>query len=156
MPEPLVATVPSDDFVRKSSIKRIIDGDTMEMDIDLGFGATITHHIRLLGVDTPEMRGIESEAGLFVKKLVEEWIGEFKRATIHSKEFSLGRWGRCLCHLWVNGKCLNHWLLKQGLAWPTDGDGKLTVARDIWLLPGIPEDIRRRVAKRWQDARLDE
>ena len=51
------------------TIARVVDGDTVDADIDLGFGVTIRQRLRLLGIDAPEPRGDTKEEGL--------------RATIH-------------------------------------------------------------------------
>lgn len=53
-------------------ITNIVDGDTFDMDIDLGFNIHIHERVRLLDVDTPEKFGEEKILGLIVKKYAEE------------------------------------------------------------------------------------
>ena len=55
------------------TIKKIVDGDTIDVDIDLGFGITLSHRVRLKGIDAAETRTtdtVEKEKGLAAK----EWI----------------------------------------------------------------------------------
>ena len=138
-------TVPSDEFVRKAKLLRIIDGDTLRLKIDLGFGASIIHDVRLLGVDTPEARGVESAAGRFVSAKVGDWFCGNTEVLIHSRVFELGKFGRCLCRVWANDRCLNEHLIQAGFAWRTDEGGKISEPRDVENLGGIPEGIKQRV-----------
>lgn len=60
-------------------IARVIDGDTVETVIDVGFHLTATHRVRLLGVDAPELfRGTVEQraAGQAAKAWVQEWVAE--------------------------------------------------------------------------------
>ena len=50
-------------YVYRARILRAIDGDTVEAEMDLGFSVRITKKLRLYGIDTPEMRGEEKQAG---------------------------------------------------------------------------------------------
>lgn len=54
---------------------RVIDGDTIEVVLDIQFGLTMKTSIRIIGINTPEVRGDkEKRAGLAVKSLVEQWL----------------------------------------------------------------------------------
>lgn len=61
-------------FDYKAKITNIVDGDTLDFEIDLGFGITYNNRLRLYGIDTPEIRGKEREAGLIVKNYVENLL----------------------------------------------------------------------------------
>lgn len=62
-------------YTYKTKITNVYDGDTFTCDIDLGFYTTLRHQkLRLLGVDTPELRGDERELGLISKQFVEDNI----------------------------------------------------------------------------------
>ena len=50
-------------YVYRARVVRVIDGDTVETEVDLGFSVKITRKLRLYGIDTPEMRGDEKERG---------------------------------------------------------------------------------------------
>lgn len=140
--------VPDDYFVRRAKLLKLIDGDTLRFEIDQGFGSKLTHDIRLKGVDTPENRGKEAHAGRWVTEQVLKWFdGEIvflNRFTIWSVEFELGKFGRCLCHVWLNGRSLNKWLLEKGYAWPTDDSGKIIGPRDLDRL-NLPAEVMEKV-----------
>ena len=140
-----VTKAPTDEFVRRATLERIVDGDTLRLKIDLGFGASIIHDVRLEGVDTPEARGVESAAGQFVSAKVGDWFAGNTELLIHSHVFELGKFGRCLCRVWANSRCLNEYLIQEGLAWKTDPRGRVSVARSVENLSGIPEGIKQRV-----------
>ena len=62
-------------YVYQAEIVRVYDGDTVFMDIDLGFRIVLHNEpLRLWGVDTPEVRGDEKERGIAVRDLVREWL----------------------------------------------------------------------------------
>lgn len=140
--------VPKDYFVRQAKLLRIVDGDTLRFEIDQGFGSKLTHDIRLKGLDTPEKRGKEAYAGQWVTEQVEKWFGgeidKLERCTIWSVEFELGKFGRCLCHVWFNGRSLNEWLLNKRYAWPADESGKIVGPRDLDRL-NLPAEIMEKV-----------
>jgi len=95
-------------FNYRADVERVIDGDTLVMKIDLGFHMTAKVSVRLLGVDTPELRGGTSEsksrariAKSFVSTWVETSIGlpkpsdewaEWPFVVTTSKGDSFGRW----------------------------------------------------------------
>jgi len=117
-------------------ILSVYDGDTMRMDIDVGFGVTLRdQRVRLAGVDTPELRGKEREAGLnardFVRKLV-------LRRTVMVQTFrdTTGKFGRWVVKVWIAPEgekvgettegliLLNDLLIKTGHARGYDGESR--------------------------------
>ena len=88
-------------YVYKAKLDRIIDGDTVDAVIDLGFDVSVHKRIRLAGIDTPESRTRdleEKERGLASKARLEVMVkgGEF---ILESKE--VGKYGRVLGTLFV-------------------------------------------------------
>jgi len=88
-------------YVYKAKLDRIIDGDTVDAVIDLGFDVSVHKRIRLAGIDTPESRTRdleEKERGLASKARLEEMLegGEF---ILESNE--VGKYGRVLGTLFV-------------------------------------------------------
>ena len=72
---------------------RVIDGDTIDLDIDLGFHLTSRVRVRLLGVDAPETRGAEKVVGDMVTDRVRHWLqvnGELTVETVKTGKY--GRW----------------------------------------------------------------
>lgn len=85
-------------FQYKALITNVVDGDTFDMDIDLGFNIHIHERVRLLDIDTPEKFGKEKELGLTVKQyatnqfLGKEVIIKSEKADAAANTDSFGRW----------------------------------------------------------------
>lgn len=81
----------------KAKILNVVDGDTFDVDIDIGFRIHLKERIRLLDIDTPEKRGdAEKALGLLVTKFATQYEG--KEVVIQTeKQDSFGRW---LAKLW--------------------------------------------------------
>lgn len=94
-------------FQYKATITNIVDGDTFDMDIDLGFNIHIHERVRLLDVDTPEKFGAEKDLGLMVKQyainnfLNKEVIIKSEKADVAANTDSFGRW---LVRVNIDGK----------------------------------------------------
>jgi micrococcal nuclease len=104
----------------KAKLIRIIDGDTIEAVIDLGFEIGTRKTIRLYGINAPETRGVleeEKKAGIKCKDRLEALLeaskGEFKLIS-----HGVGKFGRCLGELFVKNEeiSLNQQLINEGLA----------------------------------------
>lgn len=82
----------------KAVITNVVDGDTFDMDIDLGFNIHIHERVRLLDIDTPEKFGEEKELGLLVKDYAAfafegmEVVIKSKKADVAANTDSFGRW----------------------------------------------------------------
>lgn len=63
-----------EDYVRNAKLIRVIDGDTVEINIDLGFKVWLTVKARLFGIDCPEKTGITKEAGLAAERATRDWF----------------------------------------------------------------------------------
>ena len=103
----------------KATVINVVDGDTFDPMVDLGFRIYHKVRIRLLEIDTPEMRGIEANRGKKCKEFAEKLLLN-KEVLIQSekedsdlKTDSFGRW---LCYLWIrdiniidiyNQNCIN-------------------------------------------------
>ncbi len=83
-------------FVYDAKIVRVIDGDTFDFVIDLGFSMNVKERLRLYGVNTPETRGEERPEGLRVKKYVTKKIlGKTFEILVYKK----GKYGRYVADL---------------------------------------------------------
>ena len=60
----------------RAHLDRLVDGDTLDVVIDLGFRVTTHQRLRLAEVNTPEVRGAEREAGLAATTYVQNWLDE--------------------------------------------------------------------------------
>ena len=113
-----VAIIPEIRYVWKSKYDRVVDGDTIDLSIDVGFRSTRTERIRLLGVNCPEMKGLTRSAGEAAKRFVEAWLAEHATGGVLVVEtFKSDVFGRWLARVWgVDGACLNDALLESGNA----------------------------------------
>lgn len=110
-------------YVYPAIVVRVIDGDTLVVDIDVGFKTWMRGcHVRLLGIDCPEIHGETKEAGLCAKRFVEANVGPGTRLLVQSDK--MDSFGRILATVWVeglhggDGKTLNDTLLELGYAAP--------------------------------------
>tara|TARA_B100000927_G_C16313144_1_gene408257 strand:- start:23 stop:460 length:438 start_codon:yes stop_codon:yes gene_type:complete len=121
----------------RCKLVKIIDGDTMDIDIDLGFGVWLKgERVRLYGIDTPESRTrdlTEKKYGLAAKSyatkfLDDEWL------ILKTKEYDAkGKFGRILGELWRstgynNDKSLNAYMIKDHHAVEYYGQSKEEIA----------------------------
>lgn len=116
---------------RVKKVHKIVDGDTIDVDIDLGFNVTYFQRVRLAGIDTPESRTTdkyEKELGLEVKKKLAEYISNAKDIVIRTeKPDSTEKYGRILGWLYADDsdKSINETLIASGYAWEYMGETKV-------------------------------
>ena len=120
---------------RVTEINRVLDGDTIDVTIDLGFDLYKKERVRVAGVDTPEKRTRdleEKELGIdatnWLKKKLEDTIaGDGDELTIRTElEGGVGKYGRLLGWLYINEDTLslNEQMITEGYAWAYDGGTK--------------------------------
>ena len=114
-------------FEYRCKIVKVVDGDTVDCDIDLGFGVTLTNErVRLIGVDAPESRTrdlVEKRFGLAAKERVKKFFDESTDVTLCSKEFK-GKFGRILGDFKINDVMLTEMLLEEHYVAPYNGGSK--------------------------------
>ncbi len=122
---------------RIRSVHKIVDGDTIDADIDLGFDISLSKRIRLAGVDTPESRTTDAKEkalGLEVKEWLKKRL-EGQTDIIVKTELpdSTEKYGRILGHLFIGDKevsavnkkkSINQIMIDEGYAWEYDGGTK--------------------------------
>jgi len=115
---------------RIKSVHKVVDGDTIDADIDLGFDISLTKRIRLAGIDTPESRTkdeYEKKLGLEAKDWLKHRL-QFAKDIIIRTELpdSTEKYGRIIGHLFINGEevSLNNQMIAEGYAWEYDGGTK--------------------------------
>lgn len=101
-------------------IIKIVDGDTLDVLIDLGFGVTIKQRVRLYGIDAPESitsDGKEKKIGLESKEYLRNWLSEKEDLII--KTLKDDKYGRILAKITSrdNNSCVNDDMIKYGYAW---------------------------------------
>ena len=112
-----------DEYIRNATVVRVIDGDTIVMDVDLGFSISTRQTIRVLGVNCPEMHGATKEAGLRAKECTVAWLmqagPDIQIRTILQKEKDSFR--RILADVCSGRESLSAALLSAGHAIPFHG-----------------------------------
>ncbi len=99
-------------------IVKIYDGDTITVIIDCGFSISVKKVIRLMGIDTPELRGHERPYGLASRQRLIELINEHPDIYIKTFKDKSGKYGRLLGLLMIPEyeMSLNEMLVKEGFA----------------------------------------
>ncbi len=105
-------------------INRVIDGDTIDLDIDLGFNITISQRVRLKDINTPEVRTKDLEEktkGLAAKVWLEEQLSREGEWIIET--YKEDKYGRILGTLYLVGDSttINDWMMNEGIAEPYSG-----------------------------------
>ena len=112
-------------------VTKVVDGDTIDVVIDLGFDISFTTRVRLAGIDTPESRTkdlTEKALGLESKKYLTDRLKDAKNIVIKTEKInSTEKFGRVLGWLYVNGEgnSLNVEMINKGYAWGYLGDAKV-------------------------------
>jgi micrococcal nuclease len=126
----------------RATIVKIIDGDTVDVDIDLGFGIVLSdERVRIAGIDTPESRTRDKEEkkfGLAAKARVKQLLGKtcvLKTQINKNGEDMKGKFGRILGDFSVYDSALDSWrmiteiLVSEGHAVPYHGQNKEDVQK---------------------------
>ena len=102
-------------YLYKAKIVRIVDGDTFDAEVDLGFNMTLKTRFRLADIDTPELRIEEQhEAAVKAKRFLEEKLLGGTYYLVSHKSDIFGRW---LATVYLDdGSTINGLMLKEGLA----------------------------------------
>ena len=105
-------------YIYKAECLRVVDGDTMDARVDLGFDTYKKIRIRLVGINTPESRTRdleEKKRGLAAKQFVVDSLAKHKNKFIlHSH--GVGKYGRCLGEIFLKDTKLNDLLITEGHA----------------------------------------
>ena len=119
---------------RVTEINRVVDGDTIDVTIDLGFDLYKKERVRVAGVDTPEKRTRDLEekalgidATNWMKEQLEDAINGESELTIRTElKGGMGKYGRLLGWLYVGDAdiSLNEAMIIAGYAWSYDGGTK--------------------------------
>jgi len=106
-------------YTYKAEVVKVVDGDTIDVKLDVGFDTHIFKRLRLLGIDTWEIRGEEKEKGYKAKDFV---LSKLKIANgivyVQTEMDGEGKYGRVLAWVWTNTVlgpvCLNEELKEHG------------------------------------------
>ena len=116
-------------YVKK--VENVVDGDTIDVVIDLGFDIMFASRVRLAGIDTPESRTKdlkEKALGLESKEYLKKHLKDAKSVVIKTEKMnSSEKFGRILGWLYVNGETesVNDKMINDGYAWGYMGETKV-------------------------------
>jgi len=120
----------------KAKLVKVVDGDTVDVDIDLGFGVWLKdERVRIMGIDTPESRTrdkVEKVFGLAAKDRVEELVKKdmiLKTFAAKDGEDMKGKFGRILGDFIIGDKMLTEILIQEGHAVKYFGQNKADIER---------------------------
>jgi len=125
-------------YVRK--VENVVDGDTIDVLIDLGFDILFQSRVRLAGIDTPESRTKdlkEKALGIESKEYLKKALKDAKSVVIKTEKMdSSEKYGRILGWVYINGDTvsLNDMMINDGYAWGYLGDTKV---KDFELLAKV-------------------
>tara|TARA_B100000131_G_scaffold8489_1_gene8918 strand:+ start:1463 stop:1927 length:465 start_codon:yes stop_codon:yes gene_type:complete len=119
---------------RVTEINKVLDGDTIDVTIDLGFDLYKKERVRVAGVDTPEKRTRDLEekalgidATNWLKEKLEDTINGDGELSVRTELVGgVGKYGRLLGWLYIDDSevSLNELMITEGYAWPYDGGTK--------------------------------
>ena len=112
-------------------INKVLDGDTVDIDLDLGFNIILDNqHVRMTGIDTPESRTSNKEEkprGMLSKKKLSEQlpVGSWQKITTSRPDNNDDKFGRILGEFILeDGTNVNQWLIKNNYAVAYQGENK--------------------------------
>ncbi len=103
-------------YVYRAKVIRVVDGDTLDLEVDLGMETFRKTRVRLIGINTPEMN---TQEGKNAKAYVETWCLSNPEVLIHTTKDRKEKYGRYLATVvspGLVGQSLNQLLLDVGLA----------------------------------------
>ena len=118
----------------KAKIRRFVDGDTVDVDIDLGFGMILSkQRIRLYGIDTPESRTRDKEEKFYGKLAAQFLKDQCKKGsciTLRTYLDKKGKYGRILGEIIVDDVNINQLMVEQHMAVEYHGQSKIDIHKE--------------------------
>ena len=103
-------------YTYRAIVRKIVDGDTLDCDVDMGFRAwRMNERFRLAGINAPEVRGPERDAGKASKSFVESLIKPGTEIIIETAK-DPDNFGRWIATVYIDNKSLNDVLVEKGYA----------------------------------------
>ena len=118
----------------RCKILRVVDGDTVDVDIDLGFGVWMhKERVRIYGLDTPESRTrdkVEKVFGNYAKQIVKDWLPTGSIQKLVTEKDKSGKYGRILGRFKIfdaetdREMYMEEWMISKGIGVAYTGQGK--------------------------------
>ena len=125
-------------------IEKVVDGDTVDIVIDLGFSLTKKERVRLSGIDTPETRTKdleEKELGMDAKNFLTRRLDDAVGYNLVVKTEKDGKYGRMLGEFHIGDINLNEEMYDRGYAWRYDGGTKKKDLLDLKIKRGLIKEV---------------
>lgn len=107
-------------YIYKAIVKSVLDGDTVKVDVDLGFGIWLKdQNVRLIKINAPEIKGDSKSLGIKSKERLSEILlnKEIKLETSKDKKEKYGRWlGLITININNEDVCINDLMVSEGYA----------------------------------------
>jgi len=132
---------------RVKSVERVVDGDTVDVILDLGFGLFKKERVRVAGIDTPEKRtrdAREKMLGVDATSYAEGWFRQDDLVVRTEKD---GKYGRMLGYFYCGDECYNKKVVDDGYAFEYWGETK----RDMSDLATLMVLLNKRGYHCWED-----
>ena len=130
-------------YIYNATLDRIVDGDTFDCILDLGFDVKIhKQRVRLAGIDTPESRTRdlkEKELGIEAKEFLERRLSDGENLKVKTEKD--GKYGRMLGWIYISETNINKEMVQRGYAWEYDGGKKEKDLNDLRLKRGLIEEV---------------
>ena len=122
-------------------IVKVVDGDTVDIVIDLGFNLSKKERVRLAGIDSPESRTRDAEEkifGLEAKAYLKTRLEGSKKLIVKTEKD--GKYGRMLGWFYCSNveSSINNEMIEKGYAWEYDGGKKEKNLQDLADIRGVP------------------
>lgn len=99
-----------------AKIINIVDGDTVDAEIDVGFKIKITHRLRLIDIDTEEMHDPDPQLRQLARTAKDYLITKLLNQTVKINTYKADSFGRYLAEIYIDKFCVNDYLIESGLA----------------------------------------
>ena len=133
----------------RATMLRVVDGDTVDIDIDLGFGVWLRkQRVRLHGIDTPESRTRDLEEkkyGLAAKDYITRLLDDEGGIVLKTRKDAEGKYGRILGELWrttdLADKSINDYMIENHHAVAYHGQSKDDIAEQHIINRGLVSSV---------------
>lgn len=117
-------------YTYSAKVVRVVDGDTVDLAVDVGFRVTVNDRFRLLGINAPESRGVNADvyAATASTEHLRRMLGMLGGGTVvlrsHVPRIGQDKYGRWLAELWIDDMSVNRAMVDAGhaveydISWP--------------------------------------
>lgn len=112
------------EYIYNALVLNVVDGDTIDVSIDLGFSVYVHERLRLFGIDTPELTSEDVLLRENAKKAKSRVYELINGRQVKIQTFKTDKYGRYLAKVYLNEICINDLLITENLAKPYYGGAR--------------------------------